>query len=102
MLEQIVGDIEDEFDFDETEDNILPDKSGRFRVKAVTEIGDFNEANVADFMTAHPVTIGPDELAVDAVGLLETGRKQQLLVLDASKRLVGALNMFDLLRAKVV
>ena len=43
VLEQIVGDIEDEFDFDETEDNILPDKSGRFRVKAVTEIGDFNE-----------------------------------------------------------
>jgi magnesium and cobalt transporter len=44
VLEQIVGDIEDEFDFDETEDNILPDKSGRFRVKAVTEIEDFNEA----------------------------------------------------------
>ncbi len=44
VLEQIVGDIEDEFDFDETEDNILPDKSGRFRVKAVTEIADFNEA----------------------------------------------------------
>ena len=44
VLEQIVGDIEDEFDFDETEDNILPDKSGKFRVKAVTEIVDFNEA----------------------------------------------------------
>ncbi len=44
VLEQIVGDIEDEFDFDETEDNILPDKSGRFRVKAITEIADFNEA----------------------------------------------------------
>jgi magnesium and cobalt transporter len=43
VLEQIVGDIEDEYDFDETEDNILPDKSGRFRVKAVTEIEDFNE-----------------------------------------------------------
>ncbi|MBL8511331.1 MAG: CBS domain-containing protein [Betaproteobacteria bacterium] len=43
VLEQIVGDIEDEFDFDETEDNILPDKSGRFRVKAVTEISAFNE-----------------------------------------------------------
>ena len=28
VLEQIVGDIEDEFDFDETEDNILPDKGG--------------------------------------------------------------------------
>src|SRR5205807_7342632 len=42
VLEQIVGDIEDEYDFDEAEDNILVDKSGRYRVKAVTEIGDFN------------------------------------------------------------
>jgi len=42
VIEQIVGDIEDEYDFDETEDNILADKSGRFRVKAITEINDFN------------------------------------------------------------
>ena len=70
--------------------------------RCLAKIGDFNAARVADFMTAHPVTIAPDALAVDAVGLLETGRKQQLLVLDANQRLVGALNMFDLLRAKVV
>jgi len=44
VLEQIVGDIEDEYDFDETEDNILRDVSGRYRVKALTEIADFNEA----------------------------------------------------------
>ncbi|MBZ0104262.1 MAG: CBS domain-containing protein [Sulfuricella denitrificans] len=43
VLEQIVGEIEDEFDFDETEDNIIQDRSGRFRVKAVTEISNFNE-----------------------------------------------------------
>jgi hemolysin (HlyC) family protein len=43
VIEQIIGDIEDEYDFDETEDNILLDRNGRFRVKAVTEIGDFNE-----------------------------------------------------------
>ncbi|HQY47699.1 MAG TPA: transporter associated domain-containing protein, partial [Usitatibacteraceae bacterium] len=43
VIEQIVGDIEDEYDFDETEDNILADRNGRFRVKAVTEIADFNE-----------------------------------------------------------
>ena len=42
VIEQIVGDIEDEYDFDETEDNIIADRSGRYRVKAVTEIGDFN------------------------------------------------------------
>ena len=43
VLEQIVGDIEDEYDFDETEDNIVPEQPGRFRVKAVTELADFNE-----------------------------------------------------------
>jgi magnesium and cobalt transporter len=44
VLEQIVGDIEDEYDFDETEDNILPESSGQYRVKARTEISDFNES----------------------------------------------------------
>ncbi|MEO8487700.1 MAG: transporter associated domain-containing protein [Betaproteobacteria bacterium] len=42
VLEQIVGDIEDEYDFDETEDNIIAEGAGRFRVKAQTEIADFN------------------------------------------------------------
>jgi magnesium and cobalt transporter len=47
VLEQIVGDIEDEYDFDEEEDNILAVKDGdfgpRWRVKALTEIEQFNE-----------------------------------------------------------
>jgi magnesium and cobalt transporter len=42
VLEQIVGDIEDEYDFDETEDNIIPEGGGRWRVKAQTEIADLN------------------------------------------------------------
>src|SRR5919112_3212172 len=44
VIEQIVGDIEDEYDFDETKDNIIAEGNGRFRVKAQTEIGDLNEA----------------------------------------------------------
>jgi magnesium and cobalt transporter len=43
VLEQIVGDIEDEHDFDEVEDNIVQDLNGHYRVKAVTEIADFNK-----------------------------------------------------------
>jgi magnesium and cobalt transporter len=58
VLEQIVGDIEDEFDFDETEDNILPDKSGKFRVKAVTEIADFNAAFETNFSDEDFDTVG--------------------------------------------
>ena len=42
VLEQIVGDIEDEYDFDEVDDNIVPEKGNLFRVKAGTEIEDFN------------------------------------------------------------
>jgi magnesium and cobalt transporter len=43
VLEQIVGEIEDEHDFDEAEDNIVQDTGGHHRVKAITEIADFNE-----------------------------------------------------------
>jgi magnesium and cobalt transporter len=44
VLEQIVGDIEDEYDFDEVADNIIAEPGGRFRVKALTQIADFNTA----------------------------------------------------------
>src|SRR3954470_14863426 len=44
VLEQIVGEIEDEYDFDEASDNIIPEPGGRFRVKALTQIADFNVA----------------------------------------------------------
>ncbi len=44
VLEQIVGDIEDEYDFDEAGDSIRLDAQGRYRVKATTEIIDFNTA----------------------------------------------------------
>jgi magnesium and cobalt transporter len=42
VLEQIVGDIEDEYDYDEDEDNIIQNADGQYRVKALTEIEDFN------------------------------------------------------------
>jgi magnesium and cobalt transporter len=58
VLEQIVGDIEDEYDFDETEDNIIRDKAGRYRVKAATQISDFNEAMGTDFADEDFDTVG--------------------------------------------
>ena len=58
VLEQIVGEIEDEFDFDETEDNIIQDRSGRYRVKAVTEIGNFNEILGTQFSDEDYDTVG--------------------------------------------
>jgi len=58
VLEQIVGEIEDEFDFDETEDNIIQDKNGHYRVKASTEIEDFNEFFQVAFSNEEFSTIG--------------------------------------------
>jgi magnesium and cobalt transporter len=58
VLEQIVGDIEDEFDYDETEDNIIEDKEGEFRVKASTEIEDFNSFFGTNYSDEEFSTIG--------------------------------------------
>jgi magnesium and cobalt transporter len=68
VLEQIVGDIEDEYDFDEDEDNIIPDGSGNWRVKASTEIADFNEVLDTDFSDEECDTIGG--LVLKAAGQL--------------------------------
>ena len=58
VLEQIVGDIEDEYDFDESADNILLDQAGHYRVKAATEIADFNAAFGTDFSDEDFDTVG--------------------------------------------
>ena len=62
VLEQIVGDIEDEYDFDEEEDNILAIKDGKhgakWRVKALTEIAQFNETLDVEFPDEDVDTIG--------------------------------------------
>jgi magnesium and cobalt transporter len=58
VLEQIVGDIEDEFDYDETEDNIIQDQDRQFRVKASTEISDFNNYFATEYSDEEFTTIG--------------------------------------------
>ncbi|MFL6619740.1 MAG: HlyC/CorC family transporter [Povalibacter sp.] len=57
VLEQIVGEIEDEYD-DDAQDNIVQDRSGLYRVKAVTEIADFNEKFGTTFSDEEFDTIG--------------------------------------------
>jgi magnesium and cobalt transporter len=58
VLEQIVGDIEDEYDFEDVESNIVPEKGGQYRVKALTEIQDFNAALGTDYSDEEFDTIG--------------------------------------------
>ncbi|MSQ60014.1 MAG: KpsF/GutQ family sugar-phosphate isomerase [Betaproteobacteria bacterium] len=57
---------------------------------------------IRDLMTARPRTIRPRQLAVDAVKLMEDHKISQLLVVDETNVLAGAVNMHDLLQAKVV
>ena len=68
VLEQIVGEIEDEYDFDEDEDNIIPVGKGSWRVKAATEIDDFNEALGCAFSDEEYDTVGG--LVLQAAGQL--------------------------------
>ena len=68
VLEQIVGDIEDEYDFDADEDNIIADGTGQYRVKAETEIADFNAALGLDFGDEECDTVGG--LVLKAAGQL--------------------------------
>jgi arabinose-5-phosphate isomerase len=53
-------------------------------------------------MSRNPKVIGPDKLAAEAAQLMEEHKIHALLVVDAAQRVVGALNIHDLLRAKVV
>jgi arabinose-5-phosphate isomerase len=63
---------------------------------------DFTSLSIADVMHPGPHAIGPDQLAVEAVELMEKFRINQLLVSDATGKLVGALHIHDLTRAKVI
>ncbi len=63
---------------------------------------DFGSTPVKSVMSENPRCIGPDSLAAEAVQLMEQHNISQMLVVDEQHRLVGALNMHDLLHAKVI
>ncbi|MDO4907102.1 HlyC/CorC family transporter [Neisseria sp.] len=68
IIEQIIGDIEDEFDEDESADNIFPVSAERFRINAVTEIEDINEYFGTDYSDEEADTIGG--LVIQEIGHL--------------------------------
>ncbi len=57
---------------------------------------------VSQVMSHNPHSIGPDALAAEAVQIMDQYKINQMLVVDVGNILVGALNMHDLLRAKVI
>jgi arabinose-5-phosphate isomerase len=70
--------------------------------RTLAHVDDIKAARIADIMTRNPHTIGPDKLAVEAVQIMEEHKVNQLLVVTGEGTLVGALNMHDLFRAKVI
>jgi len=63
---------------------------------------DLRQGSIANVMHPTPHTIGPEQLAVEAVEMMERLRINALLVVDSDNRLIGALNMHDLFTAKVI
>ncbi len=63
---------------------------------------DLRNTRIDTVMTRAPRTISADALAAEAAQLMETHKINALLVVDAAGHLVGALNIHDLLRARVV
>jgi arabinose-5-phosphate isomerase len=70
--------------------------------RMIEKVQDFSKVVIKDVMHANPRTIGPEKLAVDAVAVMEEFRINQMLVADEAGKLVGALHIHDLTRAKVI
>ncbi|WP_229007702.1 HlyC/CorC family transporter [Methylophilus sp. Leaf408] len=87
VLEQIVGDIEDEYDDDEDEGNIILQDVGKYRVKALTEIGELNETIGTDFSDEEFSTVGG--LVVNHFGHLPK-RGEQIRIGNLSVTVVHA------------
>lgn len=70
--------------------------------RLIENMQDFSTLSIAEVMHANPRMIHADQLAVDAVDLMEEFRINQVLVTDEAGKLVGALHIHDLTRAKVI
>lgn len=70
--------------------------------RVIERMHDFSNVEIRDVMHANPRRVRPDQLAVDAVAVMEEFRINQMLVVDEDDRLVGALHIHDLTRAKVI
>ena len=70
--------------------------------RLLERVGDIRAVRIGEVMTRSPRTIQPDRLAAEAVQMMERHKINQLLVVDERRQLIGALNMHDLFRAKVI
>ncbi|MES2071363.1 MAG: KpsF/GutQ family sugar-phosphate isomerase [Pseudomonadota bacterium] len=70
--------------------------------RLMEKVQDFSQIRIVDVMHKDPRTVRAEQLAVEAVEMMETHRINQLLVADEDGKLVGALHIHDLTQAKVI
>jgi arabinose-5-phosphate isomerase len=70
--------------------------------RLIEKVQDFSKLAIRDVMHPNPRRVHPEQLAVDAVAVMEEFRINQMLVTDTDGMLVGALHIHDLTRAKVI
>jgi len=70
--------------------------------RLIEKAQDFGKLAIRDVMHANPRRVHPDQLAVEAVAVMEEFRINQMLVVGDADVLVGALHIHDLTRAKVI
>lgn len=63
--------------------------------------GDFSHLSARDILSAHPKSIEPDALAIDALTLMRSNSISQLVVMDDGKYL-GMVHLHDLVREGLV
>ncbi len=75
---------------------------GDLRRALCDEGHDINTATIGQLMTTQCITVSPDTLAVEGLRIMRKQRINGLLVVNAQRQLLGALNMHDLLQAGVI
>ncbi|HEY9281481.1 MAG TPA: KpsF/GutQ family sugar-phosphate isomerase [Eoetvoesiella sp.] len=70
--------------------------------RLISRHGDIRPLTVADGMSRNPRCVSPGALAIEAAMLMDANRLTQVLVVDDTGLLLGALHMHDLLAAKVI
>ncbi len=65
--------------------------------RALTKRGDIHDMKVEEIMSASPKTVEEDQMAAEALGIMELYEITLLCIVDRQKRVIGAVHLHDLL-----
>ncbi|CAM8284017.1 MAG: D-arabinose 5-phosphate isomerase [Pseudomonadota bacterium] len=63
---------------------------------------DYEKQPIKEIMNKNPKTIFDDQIIIDAINLMDLNKINGILVVNRENKLVGAFNMHDLFKAKVI